>query len=189
MANGKFKKIMTVIGSILGTGAVGGVGFSFVAVCGGVVDSVCENLGTADPYGNTSAMSSEGSVGDLFSGVGDITTVNPVHGTTLTAAGAAGVWTTTKPDDVIEILIFWKDEMPYSIIERKADSIYRTINDDQTDCYSYPALIANSKDSLSHMDRLLKNQHSIGKMQETLSTLEKVLVCLAKERNDENTVS
>lgn len=184
----RWKDFWGVLGGILGAGlGTGGIvlaGYTFYVP----FESTLEDLGTENPTDTTSAMTSEGSVGDGLSDLsvipGDITSENPVGGTAIgvLSSGAAYSSTIGSEDPMWEVLIFWrKDETPYSSVEKRAALLYQKIHNDCADCYRFPAIVVDGEGDFLNASSFFDGAASPGKMQETLGIAETVLTRILEQ--------
>lgn len=186
-----FKKLLAAIGALLGTGAVGLAGYTtYIAV-----DTFFEEIGTSNPFGSTSAATSEGSVGELLSGLTvapfDVTTGNPIGGTGLgvLGVGTGGVLTSSSSSPDEEVLVkdgggnlhrfkFWlfkKDLTAYREIERRADAVDKMVHGKRQKSWDAPALVMEDRAAYDCVHGLLNGSCTSAKLHETLMVLEETL--------------
>ena len=184
-----FKNLLAAIGALLGTGAIGLAGYTtYIAV-----ETFFEEIGTSNPFGNTSAATSEGSVGELLSGLTvapfDVTTENPIGGTGLGVLGTGGVLTSSSssPDGVIvfkgnggilqkvKFWLFKKDLTAYREIERRADAVDKMVHGKRQKSWDAPALVMEDRAAYDCVHRLLNGSCTSAKLHETLMVLEETL--------------
>lgn len=184
-----FKKLPAAIGALLGTGAVGLVGSTtYIAV-----ETFFEEIGTSNPFGNTSAATSEGSVGELLSGLAvvpfDVTTGNPIGGTELGVLGTGGVLTSSSSSPDKEVLVedgggnlhrfkFWlfkRDLTAYREIERRADAVDKMVHGKRQKSWDAPALVMEDRAAYDCVHGLLNGSCTSAKLHETLMVLEETL--------------
>lgn len=108
------------------------------------------------------AESSGADVDAMLRNISEMANENPEAALASTATGAvtscAGTSTVTTedvPDGIIEV--FFRNQMPYTETEKRAEQVYGTLHGNNDDLLKKPVLIADSQDALKTIHRTFGN--------------------------------
>lgn len=103
----------------------------------------------------TASGCTDGSGGDadaVTNGTSEFADANPEVALTSIATGAAGGTTVTSyattPPSGPDAIVFFRNQMPYTVTERRAEQVYGALHGGNDNLLKKPVLIADSQDAL-----------------------------------------